>query len=58
MIDEKQLEQTAEQKPLVYEKPVLVAYGDVRDVTLGPTPGTLESGAEGSLCERGVGTCI
>lgn len=29
-----------------YEKPVLIAYGDVRDVTLGPTPGLGESGCE------------
>lgn len=31
---------------LSYEKPVLIAYGDVRDVTLGPTPGLGESGCE------------
>lgn len=29
-----------------YVKPVLLAYGDVRDVTLGPTPGLGESGCE------------
>ena len=29
-----------------YQKPVLIAYGDVRDVTLGPTEGLAESGAE------------
>lgn len=29
---------------LAYEKPVLIAYGDVRDVTLGPTAGFGESG--------------
>ena len=28
-----------------YEKPVLIAYGDVRDITLGPTVGEGESGA-------------
>lgn len=27
-----------------YEKPVLISYGDVRDVTLGPTIGGGESG--------------
>lgn len=27
-----------------YEKPVLVAYGDIRDITLGPTVGEGESG--------------
>lgn len=27
-----------------YEKPVLICYGDVRDITLGPTTGTGESG--------------
>lgn len=27
-----------------YEKPVLRAYGDVRDITLGPTVGEGESG--------------
>ena len=31
--------------PRVYEKPVLIAYGDVRDITLGPTNGEGESGA-------------
>jgi len=29
-----------------YEKPVLIAYGDVRDVTLGGTGGLGESGCE------------
>ena len=29
-----------------YEKPLLIAYGDVRDITLGPTPGLGESGCE------------
>jgi len=28
----------------VYEKPVLQSYGDVRDITLGPTVGEGESG--------------
>jgi len=28
-----------------YEKPILVCYGDVRDITLGPSPGFGESGA-------------
>lgn len=28
-----------------YEKPILVSYGDVRDITLGPTNGEGESGA-------------
>lgn len=35
-----------------YEKPVLLCYGDVRDVTLGPTPGFGESGCE---CDRRPG---
>jgi len=30
---------------LRYEKPVLICYGDVRDITLGPSPGAGESGA-------------
>jgi len=30
----------------IYEKPTLVAYGDVRDVTLGGTGGLGESGCE------------
>ena len=30
---------------LSYEKPVLKCYGDVRDITLGPSPGVGESGA-------------
>ena len=29
---------------LVYSKPVLTCYGDVRDITLGPTGGFGESG--------------
>ena len=29
-----------------YESPELICYGDVRDVTLGPTVGTGESGCE------------
>ena len=29
----------------MYEKPVLIAYCDVRDITLGPTVGEGESGA-------------
>ena len=28
-----------------YEKPVLICYGDVRDITLGPSPGFGESGS-------------
>jgi hypothetical protein len=27
-----------------YEHPVLARYGNVRDITLAPTPGTFESG--------------
>ena len=30
---------------LPYEKPELICYGDVRDITLGPSPGFGESGA-------------
>lgn len=40
----------------LYEKPVLVAYGDVRDITLGPTVGGGESGCEG-LFRPGGGGC-
>ena len=29
---------------LTYEKPVLICYGDVRDITLGPSIGIGESG--------------
>jgi hypothetical protein len=36
-----------------YEKPVLISYGDVRDVTLGPTLGGGESGNAQSRCDRG-----
>lgn len=28
----------------VYTKPTLVIYGDIRGITLGPSPGALESG--------------
>lgn len=31
---------------LAYESPVLIHYGDVRDITLGPTVGIGESGNE------------
>ncbi len=33
-------------KALKYEKPVLICYGDVRDITLGGTGGLGESGCE------------
>lgn len=33
---------------LQYEKPILRNYGDVRDVTLGPTAGVGESGCQNS----------
>lgn len=33
---------------LQYETPILRAYGDVRDVTLGPTVGVGESGCQNS----------
>ncbi len=39
-----------------YEKPELIFYGDVRDVTLGPTFGTGESGCEG-VFRVGPGGC-
>ncbi len=29
-----------------YQSPVVTHYGDVRDITLGGSPGTLESGFE------------
>lgn len=32
---------------MVYHKPVLEWYGDVRDITLGGSPGILESGVGG-----------
>ena len=32
------------QQPRGYQKPVLQCYGDVRDITLGPSPGLAESG--------------
>lgn len=35
-----------------YQKPVLVVYGDVRDVTLGPTLGGGESGNAATRCDR------
>jgi len=40
----------------VYEKPELIFYGDVRDVTLGPTFGGGESGCEG-IRRVGPGGC-
>jgi len=36
-----------------YQKPVLVSYGDVRDVTLGPSLGIGESGNAGNRCDKG-----
>lgn len=37
------IESSKPKKP--YEKPELICYGDVRDITLGPSPGFGESGA-------------
>ena len=42
--------QGAQHKP--YQKPVLVVYGDVRDVTLGPSLGIGESGNAGTRCDK------
>jgi hypothetical protein len=39
-----------------YEAPVLVFYGDVRDITLGPTLGAGESGCE-AIFRPGPGGC-
>jgi len=39
-----------------YEAPTLICYGDVRDITLGPTFGAGESGCEG-LFRAGPGGC-
>lgn len=39
-----------------YQKPVLTCYGDVRDITLGPTFGGGESGCEG-IFRVGPGGC-
>ena len=39
-----------------YEKPVLIAYGDVRDITLGPTVGEGESGCA-LFFRSGAGGC-
>lgn len=36
-----------------YKRPELISYGDVRDVTLGPTVGFGESGG-GPFCAEGV----
>lgn len=45
----------SEQQVRAYEKPTLIVYGDVRDITLGPTPGLGESGCE---FDREVGSSI
>ena len=42
---------------LNYEKPVLMCYGDVRDVTLGPTAGLGESGNAFARCPQGAPGC-
>ena len=49
--DKKNQRNTASDKQpvLTYQKPVLICYGDVRDITLGPTPGLGESGNEFTL---------
>lgn len=39
-----------------YVKPVLECFGDVRDITLGPTFGAGESGCEG-IFKVGAGGC-
>jgi len=36
---------------LEYEKPVLISYGDVRDITLGGSPGMGESGSFVTILE-------
>ena len=45
-----------DQKVKSYEKPVLVFYGDVRDITLGPTFGSEESGCS-AIYRSGAGGC-
>ncbi len=46
---------TSRKSKKAYETPELIFYGDVRDVTLGPTVGSGESGCE-SFLERGPAT--
>jgi len=42
---------------LDYVKPALTAYGDVRDITFGPSPGGFESGSV-TMCDRtNPGSC-
>lgn len=44
-------------EPKIYEKPVLISYGDVRDITLGPTFGEGESGCALFYESGGSGGC-
>ncbi len=41
-----EIDVVANESRLMYETPTLIYYGDVRDVTLGPTVGIGESGNE------------
>ena len=53
----KQQKKSKSKPVLNYEKPVLKCYGDVRDVTLGPTVGLGESGAVFQFCPQGAPGC-
>lgn len=50
---DRQLTQACAPMRAVYVRPELICYGDVRDVTLGPTVGFGESGG-GPFCAEGV----
>lgn len=41
--------QTATRTRRQYRPPALTCYGEIRSLTLGPSPGTLESGNPGTL---------
>lgn len=53
----KQQKKLNTKRVLNYEKPVLMCYGDVRDVTLGPTAGLGESGNAFTRCPQGAPGC-
>lgn len=50
MVQKKSNQENGDRKPRRdYRKPRLIPRGDVRDVTMGPTPGVGESGNPGTL---------
>ena len=56
MIDGLETPSSEQSGPLAYQKPILISYGDVRDITLGSSFGEGESGCE-AIFKPGAGGC-